>query len=71
MTRVLDTLKHAIEDSDESPAAIARAAGIARSQLSRLLSGERGLSLDCAERLADALGLEVIARPKPRTRRRK
>lgn len=36
---------------------------MARSQLSRLLSGERGLSADTIERLADYLGLQIRIEP--------
>jgi len=49
----------AIKASNETPGAIAKGAGIARSQLSRLLSGERGLNIDTLERLADYLGLRI------------
>ena len=45
--------------SDQTPSAIAKGAGVARSQLSRLLSGERGLNTDTIERLADYLGLQI------------
>lgn len=31
--------------------------------LSRLVNGERALSFDAAERLADYLGLEIVVRP--------
>jgi len=70
MAELLDTLRRAIEDSDETPAAIARGADVAKSQLSRLLSGERGLRIDSAERLVEYLGLEIIVRPKRRRRRK-
>ncbi len=33
---------------------------MARSQLSRLLSGERGMSTDTIERLADYLGYRIV-----------
>jgi len=68
MGQLTDTLIEAIRASKETPAAIARGAEVAKSQLSRLLSGERGLSSDSIERLADYLGLEIIVRPK-RTRK--
>lgn len=69
MAQLIEQLRQAIEASDETPAAIARRAGLARSQLSRLLSGETGLSAGNLERLADALGLEIIVRPKRRQRK--
>lgn len=58
------TIAKAIRASGERPAAIARGAKVARSQLSRLLSGERGLSADTAERVAAYLGLEIVVRKK-------
>ena len=66
--KLTDAIAQAITDSDETPAEIARGSGIAKSQLSRLLSGERGLSADAIERLAEYLGLEIVIRPR-RTRR--
>lgn len=68
MSQLLDAIREAIEASDETPAAIARGADVAKSQLSRMLSGERGLSVDTLERLADYLGLELVIRP--RTKRK-
>jgi DNA-binding phage protein len=66
MSRLIDELRKAIERDERAPGEIAREAGIARSQLSRLLSGERGLNFDTAERLARVLNLEIIIRPKRR-----
>lgn len=71
MAKMLDTLRRAVEDSDESRYRIAHGSGVAASQLTRLVSGERGLSIESAERLADYLGLEIIIRPKRRTRKAK
>ncbi len=42
---------------------------MARSQLSRLLSGERGLNTDTIERLAEYLGLRITIEPKGKTRK--
>lgn len=64
MGMLTDAIADAIRASDESVASIARGADVARSQLSRLLSGERGLSADAIERLADYLGLEIVIRPR-------
>lgn len=71
MGQVTDAIRQAIETSDQAPAQIAKGAGVARSQISRLLSGERGLSLETAERLAAYLGLEIVVRPKRAQRRRR
>lgn len=59
----------AINASDETPSAIAKGAGVARSQLSRVLSGERGLSAETIERLANYLGLRITIEPKGKTRK--
>lgn len=66
MSEVLDILKRAIEASAKSRYALARETAIAESALSRLMSGERGLSIDAAERLAKALDLQIIIKPATR-----
>lgn len=66
---MLNALREAIERADESQYSISKGADVNRSQLSRLLSGERGLSIDSAERIAEYLGLEIILRPKARKRK--
>lgn len=43
---------------------IARESNTTAGQLSRLMSGERGLGVETAERVAETLGLEIIVRPK-------
>ena len=64
MAKLLDEIRSAMKASGQSRYSIAQEAGIAESQLSRLMSGERGLSVEGLERLADYLGLEIIVRPK-------
>jgi len=54
----------AVKSSDQTPYAIGKGANVARSQLSRLLSGERGLDTDTIERLADYLNLQITIVPK-------
>ena len=71
MTRLLDAICEGIEASGKTRYRIAKDTGISQTQLSRLMTGERGLSIESAERLADYLGLEIIVRPKRRTRRAK
>jgi transcriptional regulator with XRE-family HTH domain len=61
-----DAIREAIKRSGQTQYRIAKEAGIAQSALSRLLSGERGLSADAIERIADYLGLEIVIRPKRR-----
>lgn len=69
MGQLTRALIAAIKASSETPGAIAKGAGVARSQLSRLMSGERGLNTDTVERLADYLGLRITIEPKPKTRK--
>ncbi len=69
MARILDAICDAIEASDKTRYRIAKETGISQSQLSRVMSGERGLSIHALERLADYLGLEIIIRPKRRMRK--
>ena len=68
MARILNAICEAIEASDKSCYRIAKNTEISQAQLSRLLSGERGLRIAALERLADELGLEIVVR---RKRRRK
>lgn len=63
-SEIVEKLRDAVERSEESRFAIAKRAGFDRSILTRLLSGERGISVGVAERLADALGLELVLRRK-------
>lgn len=60
MGQLTESIAAAIRASDQTPYAIAKGAGVARSQLSRLLSGERGMSTETIERLADYLDLQII-----------
>ncbi len=59
---IVQELKDAIVNSGVSRYALSRASGVPQSALSRFMNGERGLSLESAARLAEALGLEL--RPK-------
>ena len=68
MARLLDEIREAIDASGKTRYRIAQESGIAESVLSRLMSGERGLSIDAMETLADYFGLEIVMRPKRRRR---
>lgn len=67
MGQLTEAIAAAVNASDQSPYAIAKGAGVARSQLSRLMSGERGLNTETVERLADYLGLRITIEPKGKT----
>ena len=69
MGQLTKAIAAAIRASEQTPGAIAYGAGVARSQLSRLLSGERGLTADTIERLADYLGLRINIEPKGKTKK--
>lgn len=64
MAKLTDAIRAAVKSSDQTPYAIAKGANVARSQLSRLLSGECGMTVDTIERLADYLGLRITIEPK-------
>ena len=70
MSRLLNAIKKAVETSGKTKYRIAKESGVAASQLTRLMSGERGLSIESLEHLADYLGLEVVIRPKRRRKGR-
>jgi transcriptional regulator with XRE-family HTH domain len=60
MGQLLDAIREAIKASGKTRYRIAQESGVAESVLSRLMSGERGLSADALERLADNLGLDLV-----------
>ena len=66
MAVILDAIRKAIEHDHRSRYRSAKDTGISQSQLSRLMIGERGLSVEAVERLANYLGLEITIRPKRR-----
>ena len=59
---VSETLRREIVLSPKSRYQIAREAEVAQSQLSRFLSGETGLTSGTLDRLAAALGLELVSK---------
>jgi len=69
MGQLTKAIAEAVKANEQTPGAIAKGAGVARSQLSRLLSGERGLNTDTIERLADYLGLKITIEPKNKTKK--
>lgn len=68
MSKLLATMRKAIEASGKTRYAIHKATGIDQGQLSKLMKGQAGLSLDTLEKLADFLGEEIIIRPKRKAR---
>lgn len=59
-TPISDGLRAAAVNSRMTPYAVAQAAGVAPSVVTRWLSGHRSLKLDTADRIASALGLKLV-----------
>lgn len=64
MGQLLDAIRRAVESSDKTRYRIAKESGVSAGQLSRLVNGERGMTVDTIERLADYLGLRITIEPK-------
>ena len=62
MSQILDELQRRIQTSGKSRYALSKEAGIEEAALSRFMAGTRGLSIDSIEKLAKALGCEIIIR---------
>jgi len=69
MTDLTESLREAIEQSGQTRYAIAQGTGISEAQLSRFVRRIQGISIENAELIADHLGLEIVLRPKRRTRK--
>lgn len=52
-------VKDAIRRDNRSITRLARDAGVSQSQVSRFVSGQRGVNIDTMERLLGTLGLEL------------
>lgn len=61
-----DELRQAIERSGVSRYSIWQQTGIDQGTLSKFMDGERGLSIESIDKLADLLGLHIITKPEPR-----
>ncbi len=59
-----ELLQNAIRASGASGSAISKRSGIGQSTLSRFLRGKLSLTLGTAEKVLDALELEVVIRPR-------
>ncbi len=56
-----NVLRQAIVDSGLPMLTLSKESGVARGSLIRFIRGERSLRLDCADKLAAYLGLELVA----------
>ena len=52
-------VRDAIRRDNRSITRLARDAGVSQSQVSRFVSGQRGVTINTMERLLDSLGLEL------------
>lgn len=71
MKPALDQIRDALEASDATRYRIAKDVEIPHSQMSRLMAGQSGLSLEVLERLCDYLNLEIVIQPKAKKSRGK
>jgi transcriptional regulator with XRE-family HTH domain len=62
--RFSDQIRAAVDASGISRYRICQEIGLNQGAMSRFMSGKGGLSMDTLDRLADLLGLEIVARPK-------
>ena len=70
MATILDTLRRAIKASAKSRYQLWQETGIDQSQLSRLMQGKGGVSIESLEKLAAALDLNITIQPKQKRRGR-
>ncbi len=66
-----DQLRRAISQSGLSHYAICQATGINKANMSRFMSGERGLELSNIDKIVAMLGLRLEAPKRPRTKETK
>jgi DNA-binding phage protein len=65
---ITERIQEAIRSGGMSRYAISRATGIDQGLLCRFLKGQSSLSFETADKVLDALGLEILIRPR-RTRK--
>ena len=64
-----ERIQEAIRSSGVSRYAISKATGIGQDHLCHFLKGESSMSLATVDKVLDALGLEVVIRPRRSTRK--
>lgn len=69
MSKICDKLKQAIEKSPKSRYRLSKETGIEQSQLSRFMAGTRILGIESIEKLAKALGFELVMKKKAQKRK--
>ncbi len=68
MPPIYDEIRKAIEGSPKSRYQLWQETGISQAQLSGFMAGNKGLSVEALEELAESLGLEITARPSKRSK---
>jgi DNA-binding phage protein len=66
---ITEQLQEAIRKSGVTRYAISKATGIGQDHLCHFLKGECSLSFASADKILDALGLEIMIRPRHNTRK--
>lgn len=66
-----DEVRDAVDRDGRTPHGLATAAGISPAVISRFLAGQRGITSDTLDRLAEAMGLHLAAVTRGRGRPRK
>jgi transcriptional regulator with XRE-family HTH domain len=61
--RFSDQIRAAVDSSGLSRYRICHEIGLNQGAMSRFMAGKGGLSMDTLDRLAELLGLEIVARP--------
>ena len=61
-------IRSAIADSGHGPYALAKLSGVDEAAIRRFVSRERSLSLESADRIASALGLQLVRKARAKTR---
>ena len=69
MPPIYDDIREAIAASDKSRYRIAKETGIGEPHLCQFMARTKGLSVEALEKLADSLGLVIVARSIPRTKK--
>jgi transcriptional regulator with XRE-family HTH domain len=66
--KLSDQLRRAVKDCGMTRYRICQLIDMEEGQMSRFMSGKGGMSLARLDRLADCLGLELVARSQPQTK---
>lgn len=69
MSEITETLRQAVQEGKKSRYALWRETGIEQAVLCRFAAGTRGLSIETIEKLAPALGFEIVLQKKNKKRK--